>query len=70
MPDVFYTIQLPVNLFVKETNKAYCFQFEDGEWANMPKSEITSYNNDGKYITFDCPEWLVTANDLDFFILE
>lgn len=71
MSNVTYYIQIPARYFRKETDKAYCFQFEDASEANIPKSQIKRKEiyPDSLYI-FELPQWLIEANDLEYYVQE
>lgn len=66
----YVTIELPDEIFSHETEKAYCFQFDNGDWCNVPKSEIVDYykDDDEKHV-FDIPDWLVRANGIEDYVV-
>lgn len=70
MSNVPYTVQLPTECFQRETLKAYCFQLEGGKYVNIPKSQISDYEHNETCITFECPGWLIDANNLEFFVVD
>ena len=58
--------ELEFEELVRETDKAYLIQFEEGVEIWMPKSQV-DISSDG-YVT--CPEWLVIENELEIYIYE
>lgn len=51
----------------KETEKAYCFEFEKGlPYVYLPKSQIEDIRETSNEV--DIPLWLVEANDLEDYI--
>lgn len=60
---------IPKLYFLKETEKAYCFQFDGpGAYANLPKSRIRDFQLIGENYDFWIEEWLIETNGLEMFI--